>query len=219
MPAPLQLTGMRFGKWVVVSQTDKPRPTSIGTYWICMCECGDKSVVSGGTLTSQSSTQCRKCANEARSIGKQWIKDNQGKHFCQCGCGQPISIKIHHHTRGISKYIDHHQPCKLKTCCGEDNPHFKEGRYVNQSGYILVLVPGPGKSRYILEHRLVVEAHLGRKLKDGEVIHHINGIKTDNRLSNLQIMTNSEHTALHAKNGEVGFRYHRKWGKVRRVAS
>jgi hypothetical protein len=51
----------------------------------------------------------------------------------------------------------------------------------------------------VFEHRLVMEAHLGRKLQDGEIIHHINGDRLDNRVENLQIMTRSEHIKLHRK--------------------
>jgi hypothetical protein len=42
-----------------------------------------------------------------------------------------------------------------------------------------------------------MEQHLGRELIIGEIVHHINGDRKDNRLDNLQLMTIQEHTSLH----------------------
>jgi len=57
-------------------------------------------------------------------------------------------------------------------------------RYVMKTGYIVVFPPGRGS---VLEHRLVMELHLGRHLIPGESVHHINGIKDDNRIENLEL--------------------------------
>lgn len=57
---------------------------------------------------------------------------------------------------------------------------------------------GYGKLYGKLEHRAVVEQALGRELRSDEVVHHKDGNKRNNTLDNLQVMTQAEHTRLHA---------------------
>lgn len=65
---------------------------------------------------------------------------------------------------------------------------------INKGGYREIWA-GPHK---VLEHRYVVEQHIGRPLTDREMVHHINGDKLDNRIENLQVLnSHTEHRALH----------------------
>ena len=56
-----------------------------------------------------------------------------------------------------------------------------------------------GKRIFIDEHRFVMENHIGRKLNKNEIVHHIDGNKSNNNINNLQIMSEKEHKILHLK--------------------
>lgn len=91
--------------------------------------------------------------------------------------------------------------------CGPKNPFWKGGMVLASNGYILIRV-GTGHHLsdvrgYAYEHRIVAEKKSGRRLNGGEVVHHINGDRKDNRPSNLAIVNgNAEHFVHHRKSGK-----------------
>lgn len=68
----------------------------------------------------------------------------------------------------------------------------KPKRYINSRGYVVLTEVDE------LEHRFMATKLLGRKLFSNEVVHHINGVKTDNAIENLCLMDSEKHEHFHA---------------------
>jgi hypothetical protein len=109
----------------------------------------------------------------------------------------------------------------MKDKTGETALRWKGGTY-NGGGYVYILLPDHPhalKNGYIGEHIVIAERSIGRYLNKGEVVHHINKIKNDNRPDNLMVLTNSSHSKAHGilkKINENRDRYGEKnpfWGK------
>src|SRR5699024_1406120 len=84
---------------------------------------------------------------------------------------------------------------------GEINPIYKGGT-VSSYGYKLIKKPehpNAGVDGYIFEHRYVMSEHIGRHLREDEVVHHKDENRLNNEINNLEIMSRSEHTKLHMK--------------------
>lgn len=85
----------------------------------------------------------------------------------------------------------------------------QKSKLVKHDGYIRAWSPSHPKNTngYVLEHRLVLEAKLGRYLDVSEIVHHINGIKTDNAPSNLELLTAQDHGKHHGNKTAVLITY------------
>lgn len=122
---------------------------------------------------------------------------------CECGCGEIISnIDVRGRPR---RYKLHHSlnRHRNKFPLGSEHPDWKGGRVKDSYGYYLVWNNDPRFKRkgthYVKEHVLIMERYLGRRLKAEEVVHHINGVKTDNRLKNLKLTSKFDHRRLYHK--------------------
>lgn len=94
--------------------------------------------------------------------------------------------------RPISKSINH---------LGAMNGRWKGGQMQDGHGRIYIYCPGhpyPSYNRtHVYRYRLVMENHLGRYLLPTEIVHHKNGIVNDDRLENLEVMSQSKHAFDH----------------------
>ena len=92
----------------------------------------------------------------------------------------------------------------------EKNPRWIGG-IKRSGGYVYIYHPDhpyTDSSGYVQEGRLVAERALGRELKRNELVHHINGIKDDNRNRNLLICDISYHNRLHWKMSNLYMKEH-----------
>lgn len=116
--------------------------------------------------------------------------------FCR-SCGKRFSVEPHlkKQRRYCGKRCANVHLGKIGARCGSNNGHWKGGLSKTSLGYLLVT---HGKNANKYHHRVVMENHLDRRLGSHEIVHHINGNKQDNRVSNLCLMTRAEHARHHA---------------------
>ncbi len=92
-------------------------------------------------------------------------------------------------------------PRRNQVDCHSKELHYRwqGGRYTNSNGYVMMYISGhprSNKAGYIPEHIFVWEKYNGRRLRKGEIVHHLNGSKADNRPLNLVAMRKSTHDKL-----------------------
>lgn len=101
---------------------------------------------------------------------------------------------IHHYGIPIRPRVD---ALRLAIKKGKDSPNWTGGRKIDVGGYVWLYSPEhpyATKQGYVKEHRLVMEHKLGRYLLPSEEVHHHNGIRSDNREENLEVLNGSNHT-------------------------
>lgn len=141
--------------------------------------------------------RCVHCKKEfllSPRLGINWAKKTNRGRFCGQNCyflyrkGKRFSIK--------SEFS------KEKTK-GETHPRWKGGKEITKYGYVKIYLPGHPRvhKNKVFEHIFVMEKHLGRYLKKGEVVHHIDRNKVNNNISNLMLFpTHSAHMKYERRN-------------------
>ena len=180
------LTGMRFGRLVVISQNEEDRIYPSGrraAKWNCYCDCGNDCVVIGWYLTNGDTKSCG-CLNKeiaAKRGSDMWKKYNTYDLSGEYGIGYTES--------GEEFWFDKEDYDLIE-------PYYW---YYNGNGYVST---SPTHGPDILLHRLVMN------VKDGIVIDHKEhphgkAHKVDNRKSNLRYATDSQNAMnrhIHSNN-------------------
>lgn len=148
-----------------------------------------------------------------KDMGQKWLKDGNGTWWyvwrgyrsrgelykCDhCGILYPKlpSRKSKTNRFFCCKKCAGHGLDSLREMRGATHWSWKGGRNKVKNGYIELFVPDHPAcrgNRYVREHRLVMEKHLGRYLEPWEQVHHRNGIKDDNRIENLELISRKVH--------------------------
>lgn len=117
--------------------------------------------------------KCKKCKKDFKSF------KSRNRKFCSRKCSAYFNVNTFKKGHKRTQLSNHGQ--------------WKGGVAKHSSGYLYKLSPDhPLKDvrGYVLMHRLKMEKKIGRYLEKQEVVHHINGVKDDNRLCNLKLHKN-----------------------------
>ncbi len=141
------------------------------------------------------SKKCRGKWQSINAIGKNSSNYRGGKSIC-IDCGDKLAYRYSYRDTKRCRKCYH----KLLKTNPEISPNWKGGKRVDKSGYILIYQPSHpyASGNCVREHRLIIEKHLNRYLSKSEVVHHIDGNKSNNVLTNLKLCkSQKEHRKLH----------------------
>ncbi len=124
----------------------------------------------------------------AQGLVDAWGRRNRSLADRACpACSRPFRP-----ARASSRFCS--KPC-ARTINGGHN--FKgESWWTSSKGYVVGRMWIDGAPRHVKRHRWLVEQHLGRRLEPHEDVHHVDGNKQNNDLSNLEVVSHAEHTRI-----------------------
>ena len=127
---------------------------------------------------------------------KGWKQPRKVEKICLCGCGKKFLQD--RYNKGYIK--GHSQKITRRFMIGDKAPGWKGGM-IYKRGYVFIYNPTHPHhdQEYVKRARLEMEKKLGRYLTSQEVVHHINGIRDDDRTENLVILTRGIHSSIHRK--------------------
>jgi transcriptional regulator with XRE-family HTH domain len=137
-------------------------------------------------------TELQYKARELRKQGKSYdeIKDELGvSKSSVSNWVRDIELTEEHQKKLFGRFKTPYKEINNKISDSKKSKYLNNPPYYNHAGYVM--------NKKVRVHRDIMEKHLGRPLTDDEDVHHINGIKDDNRIENLVVMSKDEHNRLH----------------------
>src|SRR5580765_1539072 len=108
-------------------------------------------------------------------------------------CGTGFRVYPSQIRKGEGTYCSRACSNPARGRAGTANGNWRGGRFTRSDGYVAVRVDGT----YRLEHDIVIERQLGRRLLKHEQVHHLNGKRADNRPENLRLVDWASHIRDH----------------------
>ncbi len=207
--------GLVYGLLTVIGM--KGKNSSGHLTWDCICECGNFTVATGNNLNSGTTKSCgclknKRAPNAVNLEGKKFgrltvisvnsIENNICYWDCICICGNKTiastgKLKSAHKKSCGCLASEVSRDFALMYLAGKKkiSENGSLPKRVQKDGYVRVHDRDhkrSDRSGFVLEHIKVMEQSLNRSLVAGENVHHINGVRGDNRIENLELWDRSQ---------------------------
>ena len=198
MPALKDLTGKRFGKLTILRRSERKQRGT--TLWVALCDCGKETIAAANNIKTGTtkSCGCLKHKPSYNSVDRTGVRfemltvirrvdeksnDRKNRWLCHCDCGNEKVVSGTNLRPGGVKSCG----CLRRTAPGRRISEV-ENPVTRKSGYVCIRgIDRNGKTKERPQHVVVMERTIGRKLFPGETVHHKNGIRSDNRIQNLEL--------------------------------